>query len=180
MAIGKKKYEDNYIKNPDGSYTYIGESMVFDESIMPWSKASIGMFVITLVEFLAIVLAGIIMNTGLADAWYVQIPYIFTIVVAIYHFYKVIDLDLTGKELRDDLYDKTVGSFDLSITLIRIGGVLSVIAEIVRLFINEYTKVGNSVLMIALMAVSVIFATIFKKFTTPMHWNLKKYGKQHK
>ena len=164
MAFGRKEQlSDRYQKKEDGSYEYTGDLWRYDAGMIPWKKALTRLWAFTLLSTVLQVAAGCIPATGMVRTLYVLLPYIVGFCTTLYLCYKMVELSFSDPDLKDHIYQKTLGAFDAVIIVIQIALAATAAGEIIRLFIETENSISASLAVIGLLAAAFMMLYLFKQ-----------------
>lgn len=168
---GKASY---FVPAASGKYVYNGPLYSPDESNITAKKANVRRMAFGIGTTALSALCGFLPVPGMSNTFYVIIPYALTLIFAAVSLWKAGRIVYWGGEdLREYVYNSTVGRLPVLIPLCALFAMLSLAGEVLYLILNGINKAELPFLIVFLLVQAVIsvLAMIWRRFETAFKWN---------
>lgn len=163
---GRRAYLEAFKKDEKGEYIYTGKLYAFDETHMKWKTAAIRLGAVWAVLMAAMIVNGCIPAPGMADCFYVLLPYAAQVVAAASLGTALFSMISAGNPLREYQYEAAVKKIPLRAQLSAAFAGVNMLGEIIYLEQNSIENAaGMAGLFLILEASACVCALWMYKFS---------------
>ncbi len=170
---GRREYLNDFYRDVSGEYQYTGTIRRY-QSELSWHDAALRIGVLAGIIATAMIAVGLIpapSMTGMGS-FYVILPYILELVGVFLSVWAAIRLIAGGEELRNYVYEATVGKIRGRLTMTAIFAISSLIGNVVFLIIKGFDgKVFLSLAVILLHGVSLAASLLLMRHMSSLRWS---------
>lgn len=163
---GRRAHLDAFKKNEKGEYIYTGKQYVFDEANIKWKTAAIRLGAVWAVMMAAMITNGCIPAPGMANCFYVLLPYAAQVVAAASLGTALFALLSAGNSLREYQYEAAVKKIPMRSQLTASFAGVNMLGEMIYLVRNgTESAAGMAVLFLVLETMACLCALWVYRFS---------------
>lgn len=171
----RKEYLNDFQRDLNGRYVYMGQHMVFEGNDSAWRKDNLILWACCLVPAILIIIVGVLPGAGLIGKALLLIPYALMLISLFIVIWKMVRFSYSSGRMRQYVHSQTVAVIPVYSLIMAGLGTASVICMIIALIAGLYKE--NVFAVILYFVTGISFAAggfCISKILKRENWTVEK------